>query len=89
VRIYRVLMRAQICFMARPRTPASKMFVTNDPVRELSTSEKAFFTRTVAPNNFIDILLTRFKQLRWNLFLNGEVDSNSKIWIFSREILIF
>jgi hypothetical protein len=55
VRIYRVLMRAQICFMARPRTPASKMFVTNDPVSELSTSEKAFFTRTVAPKNFNDV----------------------------------
>jgi hypothetical protein len=42
-------MRAQICFMARPRIPASKILVTNDPVSELSTSEKAFFTRTVAP----------------------------------------
>jgi hypothetical protein len=42
------LISAQICFMAKPRTPARRMFVTNDPVRELSTKEKAFFTRVVA-----------------------------------------
>jgi hypothetical protein len=43
-----VLIRAQICFIASPRTPASKILVTKDPVREVSTREKAFFTNEVA-----------------------------------------
>ena len=46
--IYKVLIRAQICFIASPRTPASKMLVTREPVREVSTREKAFFTKEVA-----------------------------------------
>ena len=42
------MIRAQICFIASPRTPASKILVTKDPVREVSTREKAFLTKEVA-----------------------------------------
>ncbi len=41
-------MRAQICFIAIPKTPANKILVTRDPVRELSTTENALITRDVA-----------------------------------------
>jgi hypothetical protein len=43
-----VLISAQICFIARPKTPAKKILATNDPVREASAKEKAFFTIVVA-----------------------------------------
>ena len=49
VKICKVLMRAQICFIAKPKTPAKKMLATSDPVRELSTIENALLTRVVAP----------------------------------------
>jgi hypothetical protein len=41
-------MRANICFMARPNTPASTMFPATDPVNEDSTNRIDLVTKVSA-----------------------------------------
>jgi hypothetical protein len=56
VTICKVLRRLHILFIEAPRATAMKALATTPPVREVSTSVKAFSTALIRATNFYEYL---------------------------------